>query len=50
MSIYDRLIEPPGQSFFLFGMRGVGNRSSDGIEVWPARRFAAAAAAGTLWP
>ena len=21
---YDRLIEPPGQSFFLFGMRGVG--------------------------
>ena len=25
-------------------------RSSDGIEVWPARRFAAAAAAGTLWP
>ena len=25
-------------------------RSSDGIEIWPARRFAAAAAAGTLWP
>ena len=25
-------------------------RSSDGIEVWPARRFAAAAATGALWP
>ena len=24
VSIYDRLLEPPGQSFFLFGMRGVG--------------------------
>lgn len=25
-------------------------RSADGIEIWPARRFATAAAAGTLWP
>ena len=25
-------------------------RSSDGIEVWPARRFAAAVAAGEIWP
>lgn len=25
-------------------------RSADGIEVWPAPRFAAAAAAGDLWP
>lgn len=25
-------------------------RSTDGIEVWPARRFAAAAATGALWP
>lgn len=25
-------------------------RSSDGIEVWPARRFAAAVAAGDIWP
>ena len=25
-------------------------RSADGIEIWPARRFAAAAAEGTLWP
>ena len=24
VSLYDRLLEPPGQSFFLFGMRGVG--------------------------
>ena len=25
-------------------------RSADGIEIWPARRFAAAVAAGGLWP
>ena len=25
-------------------------RSSDGIEVWPASRFAAAVAEGRLWP
>ena len=25
-------------------------RSADGIEVWPARRFADETAAGTLWP
>ena len=25
-------------------------RSSDGIEVWPAHRFASEVAAGTLWP
>ena len=25
-------------------------RSSDGIEIWPAKRFAAVAAAGDLWP
>ncbi len=25
-------------------------RSSDGIDVWPAPRFAAATAAGSLWP
>ena len=25
-------------------------RSTDGIDVWPARRFAAAAATGALWP
>ena len=25
-------------------------RSADGIEIWPARRFAAAVAEGTLWP
>ena len=25
-------------------------RSADGIEVWPARRFAAVVAAGGLWP
>ncbi len=24
MSTYHRLVEPPGQSFFLFGMRGAG--------------------------
>ena len=25
-------------------------RSADGIEVWPAHRFASAVAAGELWP
>ena len=25
-------------------------RSADGIEIWPARRFASTVAAGGLWP
>ena len=34
---YDRLAEPPGQSFFLFGMRGVGK------STWARARFPDAA-------
>ena len=34
---YDRLTEPPGQSFFLFGMRGVGK------STWARARFPDAA-------
>ena len=37
VSLYDRLIEPPGQSFFLFGMRGVGK------STWARATFPGAA-------
>ena len=89
MTLYERLTEPPRQSFSLLGMRGTGKstwaraafpgavyldllderhqalpglvrqglvytgprafRSGDGIDIWPAARFAAAAD-GRLWP
>ena len=111
MSTYRRLTQPPAQSFFLLGMRGVGKstwarstfpnatfldlldellaievkstdryhigllkslrrldelpglvrrvllytgnrpfRSADGIDIWPADRFASTVAADELWP